>query len=296
MTRQKAAGLILFGAACMSFMGLLIRLLEHADNFQVLFYRSIGICLVVVLIASLRRKHHPFRFLGSLDRTDAVMGGFLGFAFSFYVFSIMATSVANTLFILSAAPFFAAIIGWVWIGEKPDRITWLAMALATFGVLLMVIDGLSTGHLAGNGFALASAFCFALMLVYIRRSKREDVLGGTFYGGLFALLLNGLLAIALFDGLSTSAYDIALCIFMGVFAIGAGMTFVTWGSAYLPAAEVSILVLFESVLGPFWVWLFLGESASFFVLLGGFIVLVAVALQALMSPRRKLTQIPAEPQ
>ncbi|WP_350332916.1 DMT family transporter [Coralliovum pocilloporae] len=286
MTRQAAAGIILFGAACMSFMGLLIRLLEAADNFQVLVYRSIGICLVVILIASLRRRVSPLQFLRSLDRTDAIMGLFLGLAFSFYIFSIMATTVANTLFLLSAAPFFAAIIGWVWNGEKPDRITWAAMALATLGVLLMVVDGLSTGHLTGNLFALASAFCFALMLGFVRRSKREDVLGGTFFGGLFALILNAILALTLFNGLEASTYDIALCIFMGFFAIGAGMTFVTWGSAYLPSAEVSILVLFESVLGPLWVWLFLGEDASAFVLLGGAIVLAAVCLQALMRRAR----------
>jgi DME family drug/metabolite transporter len=68
---------------------------------------------------------------------------------------------------------------------------------------------------------------------------------------------------------------------MGAFTIGIGIAFVTWGTAYVPAAEVSLLVLIESVLGPVWPWLFLGEALSLSEIIGGTVVLAAVAVLAL---------------
>ena len=75
-----------------------------------------------------------------------------------------------------------------------------------------------------------------------------------------------------------SKYDFYISMIMGVFTIGLGIALVTWASPFLPAAEVSILVLLESILGPVWVWLFLGEIISFAELVGGFTVISAVIL------------------
>jgi len=74
-----------------------------------------------------------------------------------------------------------------------------------------------------------------------------------------------------------------MTLFMGAFTIGIGIAFVTWGTAYVPAAEVSLLVLIESVLGPVWPWIFLGEAMSNLEIIGGFVVLCAVVLLALTS-------------
>ena len=69
-----------------------------------------------------------------------------------------------------------------------------------------------------------------------------------------------------------------LSIFMGLFTIGIGIALVTWATPYLPAAEISILVLIESILGPIWVWIFLNETISVFEIIGGLTVLSAVVL------------------
>ena len=163
------------------------------------------------------------------------------------------------------------------------------MALATFGVSLMVYDGIQSGNLIGNLFAILSAFLFACMLVVLRVRKHEDSLGGTFLGGLVACLLNGAIALLIGSGLAASTYDIGLSLFMGTFTIGIGIALVTWAAAWLPPAEVSILVLIESVLGPVWGWLIIGEINSSLVFLGGAILLSAVVLQALANapPRRR---------
>ena len=290
MAKNAAILLILLGGTCMSFVGLMMRLLETTDGPLILFYRSIGLVLIVGTVACLRRRTSPITFLTSLDRTDAMMGLMLGIAFITYVFAMLMTSVASTLFLLTTSPFLAAIIGWIWIGEKPHSFTWLAMIAALIGVNVMLIDGWEMGRTTGNIVALASALAFAVMLVLARRSKRDDVLGGTFCGGLFAGGMGAITALIIGGSLAISTYNLGITLFMGAFTIGIGIALVTWGTSYVPAAEVSLLVLIESVLGPLWPWLFLGEAMSHLEIAGGGVVLGAVALLAFTS-RETPTQI-----
>ena len=74
---------------------------------------------------------------------------------------------------------------------------------------------------------------------------------------------------------------------MGIFQVGAGLILYTLGSRSLPAAELALLSLAEVLLGPIWVWLFLGETASLSTLIGGMILLVAIVGNALSVKKRK---------
>lgn len=74
---------------------------------------------------------------------------------------------------------------------------------------------------------------------------------------------------------------------MGVFQVGAGLAIYTIGSKVVPAAELALLSMTKLLLGPFWVWLFLGETASVYTLIGGVILLLAIAGNALTGIRRK---------
>ncbi len=287
MHPTRAALLVLLGATAMSFVGVLLRLIESADGFQVLFYRSVAIAVCVAVLACVRRRVGLATFLRSLDGYDLAIGVCLSAAFTFYIFALLNTSIASALFILSVAPFFAATLGWLVLGERPTRTTWAAMAFAIAGVGLMVADGLSVGRFAGNLYAMLSALGFACMLVLVRRARREDALGGTFLGGVLAAVINGAVALTFGAGLAISGWDLSLSAFMGAFTIGLGLVLVTWAAAYLPASEVSILVLLESVLGPIWVWLFLGETTTVLVIAGGAVVLGSVALQAWASQRSR---------
>ena len=277
MTRGAAMLIIVMGATFMSFVGLLLRLLETQDGLLVLFYRSFTLAAVVGLVACMRRKQSPAGFLGCLDRTDVAMGLAFGASFFTHVYALILTSVASALLLLSLSPFMAAILGWLWIGERPHRYTWPAMAAAVVGVTLMINDGVELGRTAGNLTALASAACFATGLVLARRSGRSDALGGTFLGGVFALVVAGAAAATIGSGFAISTPDLAITLFMGGCTIGIGIALVTWGTGYVPAAEVGLLVLVESVLGPIWPWIFLGEAMSPVEIVGGSIVLGAVA-------------------
>ena len=143
MSKKNAVMLILLGGTFMSFVGLYMRLLTDANGFQILFYRSLSLCAIVGLVSCLRRRIGPVQFLQRLDQADFKMGSALALAFTCYVFAMLYTTVASTLFILSAAPFMAAVIGWVWINEKPQNITWVAMILPPAGYILWCAKGSS---------------------------------------------------------------------------------------------------------------------------------------------------------
>ena len=267
----------------MSFVGLYMRLLSEADGFQILFYRSLSLSFMVGLVCCLRRRVMPLTFLKSIDRTDFLIGLVISLAFACYVFAMLYTTVASTLLILSATPFMTATIGWLWISERPKAITWVAMAFASAGIYFMVKSGHQLGNNVGNVLALLSGFWFALMLVMARRSGKDDILGGTFIGGVICILIGASMAFLVGTGLKVLTLDLFIIFVMGAFGIGIGIAFVTWGASHVPAAEVSILVLIESVLGPIWPWLLLGETMTLSEIFGGALVLASVFVFALFS-------------
>ena len=287
MSRSSAILIVLVGAIFMSFSGGILRFIEDAHAVQVLAFRTFGFACVLIPIACVRRRSSVLDFFASLDHQDVKMGGLIAVALSCYIYSILNTTVASTLFILAAAPFMAAVIGWLWIGEKPRPITWLTMALALVGVGMMVLEGAGKGRMFGNLMALVSALAFAISLVYTRKTGKDDMLGGTFLGGYFASIFNALLGVALGLSLFIPFGDFLISYLSGIFMIGLGMGLVIWGATHLPAAEVSILMLIESVLGPFWVWLFLSEPVTPVLLTGGGIVLLSVGLQAFFTRSKK---------
>ncbi|MFL2787619.1 MAG: DMT family transporter [Paracoccaceae bacterium] len=280
MTKRNATFTILLGGFFMSFVGLMMKMIIDASGFQILFFRSMSLSLVVIIFACIITKSNPKTFMKRLDRFDLLMGIFLSLAFATYVFSMLYTSVASTLFILGITPFLAAIIAWYYLKEKPKIIVWVTMIVATTGVFLMVSDGMVFGKTFGNILAFFSALLFAMTLVVARYSKKENVLGGTFLGGAFACLIGLIASLLLNHGLLISSYDMSLSLFMGAFTIGLGITLVTTGTPFVPAAEVSLLVLIESVLGPIWVWIFLSEAMTTFELVGGILIFAALIILA----------------
>ncbi|MEL0142405.1 MAG: EamA family transporter [Alphaproteobacteria bacterium] len=135
MTRPIAMIFVLAGASFMSFVGVLMRLLHDATGFQILFYRSISLTLMVLAVICIRRHCTPKTLFRSIDRHDLWMGAWLALAFTSYIFSMLHTSVASTLLILTIVPFLAAIIAWKWIGETPHPVTWPTMVVAILALV-----------------------------------------------------------------------------------------------------------------------------------------------------------------
>lgn len=276
--------LVLLAGIFWSIAGILLRNLEAATSWQVVFYRSgtFAIVLTVVLVARYRgRVGVAVRRIGAIG----VLGGLaIGMGYTAIVLSILHTTVANAMFIYASSPFFAALLGWMVLRERVPALTWAVIAAALSGVGVMVAEGLSGDGLVGILWALAMSLAFATFIIVLRVKRDLDMLPMVCLGGIASALAGALLA----DDLAISYHDLAICVFLGTVQIGCGMIAFTIGARHVPAAELGLLAMTETIFAPVWVWLGVGEVPSGLTLLGGGIVLGAIVAQAFWGIRGRI--------
>ncbi len=279
--------LVLLAGALWSTMGIGIRLMEVANVWQILFYRSLAFAPFLFTIIAVRSAGKPLAVIHRAG-LPAVVGAFgLVLAFAGGIFAIQQTTVANAMFLFAAAPFMAAVLGLLVLGESVRRATWLAMIVAIAGIGIMVVDGFAAGNGVGNIAAIASAAGFAIFTVALRYGKLEDMLPAVFLAGVFATITGAVMCGWQGYTFAIPARDIAIAFGLGVGQIGIGLSLYTHGSKSVPAAELALLSMTEVLLGPVWVWLFLAEKASLATLLGGAVLMLAIGYNALSGLRRR---------
>ena len=279
--------LVLLAGVFWSSMGVGVRLIEVADVWQILFYRSAALALFLFAIITWRSGYRPITRIRKAGVAGVIGGIGLVAAFSGGIYAIQTTSVANAMFLFASAPFLAAFLGWILLRESVRRATWIAMLLALAGIVVMVANGIAAGRMAGNVSALASAFGFALFTIALRWGKLEDMMPAVFLGGIFAFLTAVVVCQVNGKGYAIPPGDIGIALALGIFQVGMGLTVFTIGSKVVPAAELALLSMTEVLLGPLWVWLFLGETADLETLVGGAILMFAITANALTGLRRK---------
>ena len=275
--RTFGVSAILFGALCGSSVGLLVRLVETADGWQILFYRSVSFAIMVFLFMVGSNRHNIGQRFRAIGVKGCVVAICLGSAFIAYIFSLLLTTVANAVFILSASPFLAALMARVFLGEKVTPIAWLCMSAALAGVGIMLADGLLSGTPAGSAVALIAAAGYAASIVAFRAGREIDMIPATCLAGVFAAFISAFLV----KDFVISGNDLTAAILLGTVQIGLQYIAITIASRYVPAAEVTLLMLLEVVAAPVWVWIAFGETPALLTLIGGSIVLAAVVVQAL---------------
>jgi drug/metabolite transporter (DMT)-like permease len=268
---------VLAGGACLSFGGVLIRHFETANGWQIIFYRAIGFVLALSIFLALKHRGRFFAAFLAVGWPGVIAAVSLGMGTACYVFGMLLTSVANVVFTLSAGPFFAAGVAWLVLRERIGLPTLLAMLAAAGGVGLMFADGLVSGTWLGNLVALGAPLTFAITVVAWRSKKGVDMVPATCLSGLVGLLIGAVMA----DGLAISVHDLVLALLLGSAQLGAGFLLFTLGSRSVPAGEVTLYSLAETILAPIWVWLVISEVPSAWTLSGGVVVLSAVLLAAL---------------
>jgi drug/metabolite transporter, DME family len=179
------------------------------------------------------------------------------------------------------------VLGWIVLREPVRAATWVAIAIAIGGIAIMVADKSGGVVLKGSLAAIGSAFGFAVFTVALRWGRTGEMLPAVFLSGLLAIAITLAICVGLGLSLVVSPNDGGIAMGMGVFQVGAGLILYTLGSRSLPAAELALLSLAEVLLGPLWVWLFLEETASVNTLIGGTVLLAAIAGNALSGKRRK---------
>ena len=230
---------------------------------------------VFVLATERRRSLAALRAIG---RPGLAMAALMAVSSGSFIAALNYTSVANVLFLQGLAPVLAAVMGMA-IGERVERRTWIAMAVAVTGVAVMV-GGPSRPSAAGFALSLLMSVSFAATIVITRHQRQVSMAPATWLSQALVFVSAAPIASASEVGWK----DLALLAGLGVTQIGLGLIFLTIGARLIPAAEVALITLLEIVLGPLWIWIALGEQPSATTLVGGGIVLAAVVIQTVGEP------------
>ena len=263
----------------LSTSGIALRIIEQADGWQILFYRSLALSVTILLILVFQKGSRVFDEFRGLEWNDYLLALFLGSGFVAYVFALLYNTVANALFIFSCAPFVAGFLGWILLGERVATRTWFAIGGAMAGLTVMVGSELAVSRYLGTLIALWIPIAYAASIIVIRSSKRENMLAALCLAGLVS---GGLSAIFVTD-YSLTLQDLIISLYLGVFQAGVGFTLVVLGTRYIPAAQVGLLAMVEPVLAPIWVWMGVGEVPGLATIVGGAIIFSAITIDGILN-------------
>ncbi|MFC0352153.1 DMT family transporter [Undibacterium danionis] len=285
---HKVALLLMIIAPTMwSTAGVLSRHLESARGFEVSFWRSFFAAIFVALVLAWQHKGKLGKKIIALGPYGLASGFMWAAMFTCFMLALTMTTVANALIVESFAPLLTAIFAWIFLAEKIPRRTWLAIFVAFAGMLWMFVDGFSkldARGLIGVMLALCVPFAVAANVIILKKGGQHvDLIPAVLVGGLLSAVL--MLPFAL--PFSASTHDLIILATLGVFQLGLPCMIMVHAAKGLTAPEISLLSLLEVVLGPFWVWLAIGEEPAKATLLGGTVVLSALIFNEVMAFRQE---------
>jgi len=281
MTRGGAVALMLAAPILWSSAGVVTRHIEHAKPFEQVFWRSLC-AFVFVFMVLVFQKTKPWNALRAAGWPGLVSGAMWAVMFTAFLFALSLTTTANTLVVMSVSPLLTAVFARIVLSDPVPLRTWIASGAAAAGIAWMFSAGLSA-HLAGMLVAFLIPVAAAVNVVTLRASAaRLDLIPAVMLGG----ALSCLLALPFAAPFSASGRDLLLLAFLGFFQLGLPCMLLVIASRSLLAPEIALLGLLEVVLGPLWAWLGAGEEPGRATLLGGAVVLAALAGNELAAFRR----------
>jgi drug/metabolite transporter (DMT)-like permease len=273
-THVKGLLITACGVLIISPDGLLTRLIV-TDHWTMIFWRSVLLSVGMWLLISFVHPNRVWQQYKTVKGPGLLMAGTYSLGTIAFIFAITHTSVANTLIILSTTPLFAAIIGRLLLHEKIQPRTMFVILLVAIGIAVIASGSTAQqGRLAGDLAAILGSFFLACGFSFVRRFPGISSFAAISTGG----LLTAILILPLAAPLSVSQADIGYLLIMGLYMLPIATALLFLGPRYIPAPEVGLLLLLESILGPVWVWLALGEQPGNSTLLGGVIVLSTLVI------------------
>lgn len=284
---------ILLAAAGMTVIspdGMLLHSLHGAPIWDVLFWRTFGMGLALTaVLAALYRRRLPGMVRG-LGWPGLASAGLMALANYLFVLAMLNTSVANTLIILATMPFWSALLGLLLIGERVGGRTWVAIAVALAGIAVILSGSVGVGGMEfsaetflGDMAALGAALCHGLNLVVLRKAGDRDMTAALAASG----FITAAFCVPFLDPGAVSTHDWVILGALGFVILPLALTLFLAGARTAPAAEVALLSLVETVLGPLLAWAVLGDAPSSRALIGGALVLGAVGGNAVVGMMRR---------
>jgi len=199
------------------------------------------------------------------------------------------TTAANAILIQYSAPVWIALLGTWFLGERASRLDWLTIVFVLGGIVLFFFDELTVDHVAGNLVALAAGVAFAFSAMTLRRVALDDTaerpadpLRPVILGNLLGA---GIGAPFLFLDSPPGLEGWGALLALGLLQQGAAYLCFAWAIRHATALEGMLIPVIEPILSPLWVALAIGERPGPWALVGGAIVIGAVVLRAVLSPR-----------
>jgi drug/metabolite transporter (DMT)-like permease len=280
MTRGRAVALMVAAPLLWSTAGVVTRHIEHAQPFEQVFWRSL-FAFVFVAAALLLARKHPWRAVHAAGLPGLVSAAMWAVMFTAFLFALSLTSTANALVMMSVSPLLTALFARLVLSDPVPARTWLAAIAAAVGIAWMFaheIGGTHARDVAGMLIALLVPVAAAANVITLRATAaRLDLVPAVMMGA----ALSCLLALPFAGSFSASTRDVALLAFLGLFQLGLPCMLLVFASRSLLAPEMALLGLLEVVLGPLWAWLGAGEVPARGTLVGGAVVLAALAANEL---------------
>lgn len=280
------------GVLVLSFDALLVRLVD-ASPYDIGFWRGTLVFVSMSAFILITGRVQQFRQYAAHGVAALVITVLYGINTGLFVLSVNHTSVANAVVVLASSSFFAALFSWLLLRETIPLRTWVAILVALAGVLIVFAGSLGLDQWLGDALALLLAMLMGLMLTLLRRLPNLPKMPVVAFSG----LVTALLCLGFAEPLALNATSYGWLAVMGLLQMPVASVLIMTATRYLPAPEVSLFLLIETLLGPVWVWLVLNETISPLTFVGGAAILGAIFVHSWLSLRRPDADLvaPADP-
>ena len=275
-----AIPVVLFAGLIWSFGPLVIRYTDQPNlvPWQYLFARGITIFLILNIYLFFDEGKNFYKNYFKIGISGIIGGAGLAVAMIGFIWSITHTTTAITLLCLAAMPFITALLGFIFLKEKISMNVWLAILIATVGIVIMSIDSSDKTSLFGLLFGLISAIGFSVFTVSLRWRKETPKFTTVALAGIFCAAASSIIIVNNNGSFVSSNYNEGLFAFHGTL-VCLGLILYSVGAKAIPAAELTLLSLTEVIAGIFWVWLPLfgiNEAPSANTIIGGFLIFMSI--------------------
>ena len=278
LTDQQKGSLMAFVAVMFITPDSLFIRLSNVDTWGLVFYRGIIPFFTVFLVMLIIYKLSFFKILLSSGYQGLIYIATFSLTNITFVVSIQNTNVANTLVMIATAPMLSAILGAIFLKEPPDRKTWISIIITFLAIIYIFFDSLKLGNFYGDILGFITALGLAIGAVTIRSAKNKNLVPAAVVGKLFVATF----ALFFIESFILVDKDLLIIPLMCILCVAIPFVLVTIAPRFIPAAEVNLFFLLETIIGPIWVWLIIKEQPSIETLQGGIIIIVTIAIHSFL--------------
>ena len=278
LTDQQKGSLLAFVAVIFITPDSLFIRLSSVDTWGLVFYRGIIPFFTVFLAMLIIYKLSFFKILISSGYHGLIYVTTFSITNITFVVSIQNTNVANTLVMIATAPMLSAILGSIFLKEPPDKKTWISIIITFFAIIYIFFDSIKLGNLYGDILGFITAIGLAVGAVTIRSAKFKNLVPAAVVGKLFVATF----ALFFIESFVLENRDLIIVPLMCILCVAIPFVLVTIAPRFIPAAEVNLFFLLETIIGPVWVWLIIKEQPSIETLQGGVVIITTIAIHSFL--------------